>query len=132
MSLIHILQKPISARKNPLIFVRNGEILTDRTWYSLTNDNTLPFMDLQFDRVNLYNAVRGYLDEQGIKYKPQGENPLNILLRLDEESDIITLMHLFAKVKRNNEIEARIHSGEEEKAVIKFREQLTTYASKYK
>ena len=89
-------------------------------------------MEIKFDRVNLYNALRGYLDEKGVSYKPQGEVSTDFLLRLDEDKDILTAMKFLGDVKKYNQLENRSHSGDEQKALDEFKEQLGKYASKYR
>jgi len=133
MSLVKILQKPITGKDKPLIFVGDGnssEITFIESWDSLTNHGSLKTTEIKFDRVNLYNAVRGYLDAHGISYKSQGKVSTDFLLRLDEDKDIRTLIQLLADVKKYDLIEGRTHSGNEQRDLDIFRTQLERYASK--
>ena len=131
MSLVRILQKSIVGKKNPLIFVGEGDDSEQtffESWDSLTNHGELKPIEIKFDRVNLYNAVRGYLEDKGITYKTQGKISANYLLRLDEDKDIKVLMQFLADVKKYGCIEDRLHSNEEQKELETFKEQLTKYA----
>jgi len=135
MSLVKLLVKPIAGKKYPLIFIGDGntsEITFSESWDSLTNHGQLKPEEIEFDRVSLYNAIRGYLDEKGVSYKSQGKVSNDSLLRLDEDKDIRTLISFLSDVKKYNAIENRIHSGDEQKALDEFKEQLGKYASKYR
>ena len=135
MSLIRILQKSITGKKTPLIFVGDGDD-SEQTffelWDSLTNHGDVKPVEIKFDRVNLYNAVRGYLDDKRISYKTQGKVSADYLLRLDEDKDIKVLMQFLADVKKYVCIEDRLHSNEEQKELETFKEQLTKYASMHR
>ena len=133
MSLVKILIKPISGKKTPLAFIGDGnssEATFGKSWDYLAS-NREP-LEIKFDRVNLYNALRGYLDEKGVSYKPQGEVSTDFLLRLDEDKDILTAMKFLGDVKKYNQLENRSHSGDERKGLDEFKEQLGKYASKYR
>jgi hypothetical protein len=135
MSLVKLLVKPITGRKYPLVFLGDGntaETTFMESWDSLTNHGERNPSQVKFDKVNLYNAVRGYLDEQGVNYKPQGKISNDFLLRLDEDKDVRTLVQFLAEVKKYDELEAKIHSGDEEKEIVEFRAKLGKYASKYR
>jgi hypothetical protein len=135
MSLVQILQKPILGKKNPLIFVgdeNNFEQTFYELWDSLTNHGELKSLSVNFDRVNLYNAIRGYLDDKKVTYKPQGKVSTDFLLRLDEDKDIQTLISFLTEVKKYDKIENRSHSLDEQKELEEFREQLEKYSSKYR
>jgi hypothetical protein len=135
MSLIKILQKTITGKKTPLIFVEDGnssEANLSDSWDSLTNHGQLVPQSIKFDRANLYNAVRAYLDEQGVSYKAQGKVSNDVLLRLDEDKDIRTLITFLSDVKKYDELENRVHSGDEQKELEEFRARLNRYASKYR
>jgi len=134
MSLVKILQKPITG-KEPLIFVGDGdssEATFIESWDSLTNHGDIKTAEIKFDRVSLYNAVRGFLEEKGISYKAQGKVSTDYLLRLDNDGDKRTLMQFLANVKQYDEIENKSHSQEEQQNLELLRKQLTKYASKYR
>ena len=135
MSLVRILQKSIAGKKTPLIFVGeedDSEQTFFESWNSLTNHGELKPVEIKFDRVNLYNAVRGYLEDKGISYKTQGKVSADYLLRLEEDKDIKVLMQFLADVKKYDSIEDRLHSNKEQKELETFKEQLTEYASRYR
>lgn len=137
MSLVKILQKPIKG-KEPLIFVGDGnssEATFMESWDSLTNYGDIKTADVKFDGVSLYNAVRGFLDEKGIKYKAQVNVSTDYLLRLDNDGDKRTLMQFLAEVKKYDELEhspKSAHSGDEQQNLEELRARLTRYASKYR
>jgi len=137
MSLVKILQKPIKG-KEPLIFVGDGnssEATFMESWDSLTNYGDIKTTEIKFDRVSLYNAVKGFLDENGISYKAQGKVSTDYLLRLDYDGDKRTLMQFLAEVKKYDKLEnssKSAHSQKEQQDLEELRKQLTRYASKYR
>jgi hypothetical protein len=131
MSLIKILLRPITGKKEPLIFVGNGNAQLDEIWHSLTKEGTSPSLDIEFSEKNLYDALRGYLDKQGVQYKQQGEHSPKILLRLEEPKDIAILKQFCTNVKTYKAIESKIHSEEDDKKLIAFKDELAEYASRY-
>jgi hypothetical protein len=128
MSLTRILQKTLTEKNTSLIFVANGDAPIDEIWYSLTDKGRLPSKEIQVD----YNAVRGYLDEKGITYSNQGETSIDWVLKLKKHEDIVDLMQFLAKVNGYAALEARTHSDKDDEKIKEFKNQLVTYASKYR
>ena len=87
--------------------------------------------DQNFDGVNFYNAVRGYLDEKGLPYGQQGELPATAVMRLNDSNAIQGLDKLLEEAQNYAAIERRIHSKSDDEKLEEFRGNLINWASRY-
>ena len=125
MSLVTILDR-YALNGRHLLFILNGEASSDKTsFYSLTDKGSLRTFNLDSDEINLYNAIRGYLDKKKIKYKSSDKRSEDFLLVLDNEQ-IYPVLGLIGEISKNNHLEEMTHSPDAE-----FKDKLKSYALDY-
>ncbi|RLG13915.1 hypothetical protein DRN69_04875 [Candidatus Pacearchaeota archaeon] len=135
MSLIKILKRTLSKKKKALFFVLNAEAVPSKVndaWDSITNKGAIESLNLDIDikGINLYNVLRGYLDEKGVKYKQQGNISQNYLLRL-EDKDMHALGQFLNMIREYKRLENTIHGIGEETKIMDLRIYMKRLSSKY-
>ncbi len=136
MSSIKILQKSLPSKKKNLLFILNADNIDSTTraaWDALENSTTTGSSTLSLERVDIYNALRAYMDEEGIPYTSHGELSKEYLIRLEDGNDIKRTSELLKTIAGYGQLESstKTRSVVEDEGLTEFKQRMNEAAKRY-
>ena len=126
-SKISVLEKFLQTRGKSVVFVLNqgnADAKTGNAWDNLTDHGKLTARAYEFEGVDLYSALKGYLKQNKVPFSTHGELQDKYMIRVESEEGKKAVQTFVANVTNYREVEGRTYSVDDDTKRTQFRKLL--------